>query len=132
MNTAELAARVDADRLLRTTMSLLELPSPSGEELRVTERYAELLQDNGLEVAFHRAYPESPSVVGRLAGREGRTLQLDGHTDTVGQPHPPPRFEQGEIMGRGAADMKAGLAAMAEAARVLGEVRQRLRGSLLL
>src|ERR1700737_871522 len=102
MNTAEiepaeLVARVDGDRLLRTTMSLLELSSPSGQERLVAERYAELLEENGLDVRLDREFPESPSVIGRLSHSTGRTLQFDGHTDTVAQPHPPPRFENGEI-----------------------------------
>jgi len=127
----ELAARVDADRLVHITMSLLELPSPSGQEGAVAERYGGVLEEAGLDVVIDREFPESPTVIARLRGGVGRTLQFDGHTDTVAQPHRPPAVENGEIIGRGAADMKAGLAAMAEAARILSDIRGRLGGGLL-
>ncbi len=131
--TASLIERVDPDRLLRSAMALIELPSPSGQEGAVAERYASLLRDNGLESTLDRAFPESPTVIARLHGAaDGPTLQFEGHTDTVAQPHPPPRFENGQLYGRGAADMKAGLAAMAEAARVLAEAGRPFRGQLLL
>src|SRR5688572_21308738 len=87
----QLASRVETDRLLRVTMALLELPSPSGHERAVAERYADVLSDSGLAVKLDREFPESPNVIARLRGQDpGSTLQLDGHTDTVGQPHPPP------------------------------------------
>jgi acetylornithine deacetylase/succinyl-diaminopimelate desuccinylase-like protein len=129
----DLLEQVDAERLLRATMSLVEIPSPSGEERAVAERYAEILSDNGLSVSLDHEFPDSPTVIARLPGAgQGGTLQLEGHTDTVSQPHPPPTVRDGRIYGRGAADMKAGLAAMAEAVRVLHASSRSLRGDVLL
>jgi acetylornithine deacetylase/succinyl-diaminopimelate desuccinylase-like protein len=112
-------------------MDLVQIPSPSGEEAEVSGRLSEALAEAGMDVVLDHEFPESPNVIGRLRFAEGRTLQLDGHTDTVSQPHPPPRIDGGRLYGRGTADMKAGLAAVVEAARVLRESGLPLRGDLL-
>ncbi len=56
----------------------------------------------------------------------GRTLLLNAHLDTVGvggmeSPHEP-RTENGRLYGRGAYDMKAGLAAAMSAAATVGDL----------
>ncbi|MCY3898351.1 MAG: M20/M25/M40 family metallo-hydrolase [Caldilineaceae bacterium] len=137
MNTDRLAAslteKVDPQRILELTLDMVRIPSPPGEERAVSEFYAEELRAAGLDVEMDDEFPDSPSVVARLRGRNGGpTLQLDGHTDTVDLPGPEPRFEGGYIHGRGSEDMKASLAAMAEAARVLCDAGVELEGDLLL
>src|SRR4051795_11694482 len=78
-----------------------------------------LLQADVLEATHGR-----PSVVVRAPGwGGGRTLMLCAHTDTVGvdgmaDPHTP-RVEGDRLHGRGAYDMKSGLAAALLAAREL-------------
>jgi len=129
----ELAGRVDPERIKNLALDLVRIPSPPGGERKVSEFYADCLREIGLEVEVDQEYPDSPSVIARLRGTDGRpTLQLDGHTDTIALEGPRPRFEDGFIWGRGAEDMKASLAAMAEAARVIVESGARLRGDLLL
>ncbi len=91
-------------------------------EGQVAERLAEILRSWGLDVAWHEHTPGRVSVVAR-AGRAdgGRSILLNGHLDTVGvegMRHPPftPTIHNGRLYGRGSADMKAGVAAMAAAA----------------
>jgi acetylornithine deacetylase len=70
----------------------------------------------GLEVETLEATPGRPSVIVRARGTgAGRTLLLCGHTDTVNvegmsDPHVP-RIDGDRLYGRGAYDMKAGVAA---------------------
>ena len=130
---ATLAEQVDPQRITQLTLDMVRIPSPPGEERAVSEFYADVLRDAGLEVELDYEFPSSPSVVAWLRG-SGRepTLQLDGHTDTVDLPGPEPRFEQGFIHGRGSEDMKASLAAMAEAARIVRAAGVQLKGDLLL
>ena len=73
----------------------------------------------------NRSPPGRPNVVGVLEGRaKGRTLMFCGHTDTVGvagmtDPFTPVERD-GRLYGRGAQDMKGGVAAM-----IVGRARDR-------
>jgi succinyl-diaminopimelate desuccinylase len=131
---APMLAQVDPARLRDLTMELVRIPSWPGEERIVAQHYAEMLYDAGMHVQWETSCPESPSVVGRWSASEpGRTLQLDGHTDTVPVEHPAPEIKEGVLYGRGSADMKCGLAAIAEVCRILtrDDTSLPLRGSLL-
>ncbi|NDJ86986.1 MAG: ArgE/DapE family deacylase, partial [Chloroflexi bacterium] len=71
----------------------------------------------GLRVETQTVTPARPNVVARWKGRgAGKSMLLTGHTDVVGIKNmaiPPfePRIEDGRLFGRGAFDMKGGLAA---------------------
>ena len=130
---ATLSEQVDPQRITQLTLDMVRIPSPPGQERAVSEFYAQALREIGLDVELDEEFADSPSVVARLRGRGGApTLQLDGHTDTIDLPGPPARFEDGYIHGRGSEDMKASLAAMAEAARIVCAAGIQLGGDLLL
>ncbi len=130
---ADLLGQVDAGRLEALTLELTRIRSYTGDTREVAAAYARHLEQIGLEVEVLRDFPNAPSVVARLRGSSGgRTLELNGHLDTVPVDHPAPYVADGRLYGRGAADMKGGLAAMAEAARVIAESGLRLKGDLLL
>ncbi len=82
------------------------------------------LRSFGLDVTVNEVQPGRPNVVGVLEGRrQGRTLMFCGHLDTVGvagmeEPFTPVE-RHGRLYGRGAQDMKGGIAAMMAAARAL-------------
>ena len=106
-------------------------------EAALAEAIAAELRVIGLEVEVAEAAPGRPNVVGVLEGRSpGRSLMLCGHTDTVGvegmrSPFEP--VEQGGCLyGRGAQDMKGGLAAMIGAARALVESGGLAAGRLII
>src|SRR3954468_3319197 len=75
----------------------------------------------GLETELLEATPGRPSVVIRARGTgAGRTLLLCGHLETVtteGMADPGPRVDGDRFHGRGAYDMKAGVAAALVACR---------------
>ncbi len=108
--TEKIRSAVNRERLLRTAVALIEVPSPTRSAGTVADRLADLLQEDGFTVERPVAnWPESPAVVTRLgSGKPGRTLQFDGHLDTVHLPFVPPRFEDGLLHGSGASDMKGG------------------------
>jgi acetylornithine deacetylase/succinyl-diaminopimelate desuccinylase-like protein len=129
----ELVGRVDAERLQQVTLDLVRIRSYTGDTREVAAFYARHLEQIGLAVEIIRDHPNAPSVVARLRGSGGGpTLEFNGHLDTVPVDHPAPQVADGRIFGRGSADMKGGLAAMAEAARVFAESGIRLKGDLLL
>jgi acetylornithine deacetylase/succinyl-diaminopimelate desuccinylase-like protein len=130
--TKDLCRHISAERLIRRTMQLVLVPSPSGQEVDVADVYAGILRSIGLETILDREFPESPSVIARWDGTaEGQTLQLDGHLDTVATPHAKPEVHGHAICARGACDMKGGLAVITEVAQILSESGLPLRGSLL-
>src|SRR5262245_58344864 len=114
-------AAIKPARLLDTALRLVEIPSPTCEAGAVSDRLAELLRTDGFEVERPEAkWPQAPAIGTRLNGRRsGRTLQFDGHLDTVHLPFVPPRVEEGVLCGSGASDMKGGIAAAVEALRAL-------------
>lgn len=129
----DLIERVEAERLQQSTLDLVRIRSYTGDTREVAEAYARHLERVGLEVEILHDFPNDPCVVARLRGAShGPTLEFNGHLDTVPLEHPAPYVKDGRIYGRGSADMKGGLAAMAEAARVIGQSGVRLKGDLLL
>ena len=130
---ADLFARVSPQRLEDLTLELVSIPSPTGDSLAVTEFYADYVRSLGIPIEVLREYPSSPSTVARLGGRAGgRSLALDGHLDTIHAAHPEPCVDGKSIYGRGAGDMKSGIAAFLEATRILVESGTQLDGDLVL
>ena len=88
----------------------------AGEE-EIARYVAVWLEQAGLEVEVDETVPGRPSVVGVARGSGGgRSLLLNAHMDTVGvtgmeRPHKP-YVEGDRLYGRGAYDMKAGMAAI--------------------
>ncbi len=95
-------------------------------EAEIAEFVAQSCREAGLEVELQEAAPGRPNVIATARGTGGgRRLLLNAHTDTVGfggmESPLVPRVQEGRLYGRGAYDMKGGLAAClvaaAEAAR---------------
>lgn len=113
------------------------LAADGGGEAAVARRIAQELQAFGADVDIVEVAPGRPNVVGVLRGRlPGPALMLCGHTDTVGvagmrRPFTP-EIRARRLYGRGAQDMKGGLAAMIAAGRRLAESGGLYSGSLVI
>ena len=109
------------------------VPGAPGEG-EIARFIAGWLERAGLEVRVEEVRPGRPNVVGIARGTGGgRALLLNGHMDTVGvtgmaEPFKP-RLIEGRLYGRGAYDMKAGLAACMVAAAEAQ--RHNLRGDVI-
>jgi len=124
----ETARSGDAVALARWLVSIPSvnpaLESGGGGEARIAETCADLLAGWGFEVETPEVAPARPNVVARLAGSGAATILLVGHLDTVGVERMtvPPFAAQivgSRLVGRGACDMKGGVAALLAAARRL-------------
>jgi acetylornithine deacetylase len=109
------------------------VPGGAGEG-KIAQFVADWLRAAGLEVRLDEVRPGRPNVVARARGTGGgRTLLLNGHLDTVGvagmaNPHRP-AMEGGRMTGRGACDMKCGVAACMVA--IAASPARRLRGDVI-
>lgn len=122
-DVSDSAGALTLARALVATPSINPGLDPSGTgEAEVARLAAEWLRSWGFEVDLVDAAPGRPSVLARVQRGPGRSLILNGHLDTVGvdgmvvDPFDPV-VRDGRLWGRGAADMKGGVAAALAAAR---------------
>jgi acetylornithine deacetylase len=107
-------------------------------ELAAARTLGATLESWGLRVEMHEAAAGRPNVIaraGRAAG--GRSLMLNGHLDVVdvdGMTHAPFAGEErnGRLYGRGASDMKGGVAAMCAAAARAANTDAGLEGEVII
>lgn len=98
-----------------------DLVAGGAGERAIAHFVANWLERAGVEVTLDEPMPGRPNVVGIVRGTGGgRSLLLNAHMDTVGvagmeRPHEPV-VEGKRLYGRGAYDMKGGLAAIMMAA----------------
>jgi acetylornithine deacetylase len=136
--------QVDFDGMVRTLGELVRInsinPAFSGgttDERQVAAYVRAAMGGLGMETQVHEPAPGRASVVGRLRGAGvGRSLMLYAHHDTVGiEGMPDPwaaEVRDGRMYGRGAYDMKCGLAACLAAVRALADSGTQLAGDLLI
>ena len=101
------------------------VPGAPGEAA-IADAIADHLRRIGLSVTVQLVADGRPNVIGVLEGKQpGPALMFCGHTDTVGVTGMRAPFDpierDGKLFGRGSQDMKAGVAAMIDAARVVAE-----------
>jgi acetylornithine deacetylase len=148
------------DVLVRLIQDLVRIPSVSGDEGEIQKFIHEKLKELGLNPKFiypdvetlrksidyfettsftKHGYKNRPNVAGILDGTgNGRSICLSGHVDVV-SPEPVEHWNHnpwgGEvegdfIYGRGAADMKAGVASTIFALQAFKETGTKLKGDV--
>jgi acetylornithine deacetylase len=137
---------------------LISIPSVTGDEVQIQRFIAQKLKSIGLQVdtwepdhetlkkhpaylPSERGYRDRPNVVGIYKGiGKGRSLLLNGHVDVIPPgplevwEHPPWAgvIKGDRLYGRGASDMKSGLAAMTMALEILIHLNVKLKGDVIL
>ena len=140
MTDIELTAD-ERQELTTLLCSLIQHPSenPPGNEKAVALFIADVLRGEGIDVEVQEAVEERPNVIARLKGqRPGKRLILNGHSDVVPcgagwSVEPFAAVIDGDrIIGRGAADMKSGVAAMMYAAILIQRRQYAFNGEIVL
>lgn len=114
--------RPNAVEILQTLIQF-NTTNPPGNERPCIEYIQGLLQDAGIQTSCLARDPDRPNLIARLPGQgAGPTLLLFGHIDVVTTAHQrwsmPPfggKVHEGAVWGRGALDMKSGIAMMIDA-----------------
>jgi acetylornithine deacetylase len=133
------------DELLDLLQALIryETPSPPARNTAEAQQFvARYLQALGFEIDQWEVYPGDPNVVAVIKGSESESTQsliINGHIDVaeVAKDEPwetapfTPHIKKGRIYGRGAADMKGGLAGALFAIKLLKEAGIHLQGDLI-
>jgi acetylornithine deacetylase len=136
MNSNDKTLRLLSDLIAIDSVNPDLVPGASGE--RAISEFVEIeLKKYGLDVERTEIAPGRWNVVGVLEGRaKGRSLMLCGHIDTVGvegmEAPFKPVIKDGRVYGRGAEDMKGGVASIMAAARAIAENGGLERGRLVL
>lgn len=95
----------------RIAYDLMSIKSPTGKEQAIFKRIKQTLEGNGIGLESESA---NNAVYSFYFGKE-KTIAYVGHLDTVGASIPTqysPIILKGQLYGRGAVDMKSGLACM--------------------
>ena len=136
-----LKANAELEALCATLVTIPSENPPGDTQALAAHVESFLASIPGMQVK--RVIGRAPAVnlIARLAGaKPGRRLLFNGHLDTFpagdaaawnGSPFSA-RVEKGRLYGRGACDMKAGLAAAMMTAKLLAEERASLTGELVL
>ncbi|WP_165445401.1 M20 family metallopeptidase [Bacilliculturomica massiliensis] len=130
---------IDREELAEMTGDLVRIPSYAGIKNQETEvaRYIKSIFDReGIECRLDEVQDGRCNVTARMIGTGGgKTLLFNGHMDTV-EPNGmekafEPEIRDGNLYGRGAADMKGPLAAMIGAMLALKRAGIQLKGDVI-
>ena len=126
---------IDIEQVVRDTCDLIRQPSenPGGNEAATVAQIRAIAERNGAHVHTHEALPGRENIIVSYGPNDGPAFLFLGHSDVVpageGWSQDPfePLVADGRIIGRGATDMKGGVAAVLEAMRVIHGLDPKLR-----
>ncbi len=140
-------SRLDERGLLDALQALVRIPSvydpsvPDGNERDAAHYVTRLLNEWCIPYRSREVAPERPNIVAEIMGtRPGPLLIFEGHTDVVTAGDRAAwtvdpfggEIRNGRLYGRGACDMKGGLAAMLFAARAIRDSGSAFAGTIRL
>lgn len=159
-NRQKIVERIEAsrDEAIKLLRDMVAIPSVTGDEAAIQRFMHDYLTETGLDVDMWetnweelkkhpgyrpvaRGYEGRPNIVATLKGTGGgRSLLLNGHTDVIpvgdgeGWSDNPwsASIKEGRIYGRGACDMKSGVASHVLAVKYLKELGLTPKGDVMI
>ncbi len=137
---------IDADELVKVTLDLANLDSPTGSEGPVADYVYDWLVRQGFEARKVGLYPDRPNVMATLPGTGGgRSLCFNSHMDTTihkdewwttrhaADPIFHTGWREGDVLvGNGVCNCKGPMATWLLAAKAIKDSGVKLKGDLLL
>ncbi|EAD8167983.1 ArgE/DapE family deacylase [Listeria monocytogenes] len=131
---------MDRQKKIQILKDMVNIDSTNGHEEQVANYLQKLFAEYGIESEKVQYDVDRASLVSEIGSNDGKVLAFSGHMDVVDAGDVSkwkfPPFEaaehEGKIYGRGATDMKSGLAAMVIAMIELHEEKQKLNGKIRL
>lgn len=138
----DIIQRLDQDKAIEILQKMIcfNTANPPGAERFLAEYLTEILEGYGINSHVDDLGDGRGNVIGRIEGSKERPdFLLNGHLDVV----PPGEqawtyepfsgiIDSGKLYGRGASDMKGGLAALVVAAGLIAQAGIPLKGDLLI
>ena len=139
-------SRIDADELVKVTLDLANIDSPTGCEGPVADYVHDWLRREGFDARRIALYPDRPNIVATLPGTGGgRSLCFNSHMDTTihkdewwtTRHAADPIFHTGRregdvLVGNGVCNCKGPMATWLLAAKAIKDADIKLKGDLVL
>jgi acetylornithine deacetylase/succinyl-diaminopimelate desuccinylase-like protein len=142
-------AQIDRDELAQLGCDLVDIPSPTGQEVAIAEFILRWFDVNGLKAVRQDVAENRPNAIGVLKGDgSGLSLGFNGHTDTsftgtdadlrmisgIGGADEDltGRIVGDKVQGLGISNMKGGVAAFMMAGKALRKSGVQLKGDVVL
>jgi acetylornithine deacetylase len=142
--TAEkILAQIKEDEIVAMSRDVINIPSPTGEELQMAHYMRNALQELALHVTWQEVEEGRANVVGRWVGSGGgKNLMFNGHMDTsntgredflTGLGYKPNAVvKNGFLYGLGIYNMKGALVCYTHAVKALQRSGVRLKGDVII
>ena len=139
----KILAEVSEEEIVRMSCDVINIPSPTGEELEMGRYMRQTMEAMNLAVTWQEVEEGRANVVGRLEGTgKGKNLMFNGHMDTSytgREPHltgigykPQAVVKDGTIYGLGIYNMKGALVCYVQAVKALHRAGVQLAGDVLI
>ena len=139
----KILAEVREEEIVAMSCDVINIPSPTGEELQMAQYMQSALRQLGISVTWQEVEEGRANVVGRWAGAGGgKNLMFNGHMDTsntgreefltgIGyKPHAV--VKDGFIYGLGIYNMKGALVCYTHAVKALRRAGVKLKGDVII
>jgi len=138
----KILAEVKEEEIVAMSCDLINIPSPTGEELQMAHYMQNALRHLGLNVAWQEVEEGRANVVGRWIGSGGgKNLMFNGHMDTSNTGRedfltgigykPQAVVKNGFVYGLGIYNMKGALVCYTHAVKALQRAGVKLQGDVI-